>query len=158
MAKTSKSDSLPDITKLGAAEGGKKAKVDAGIVKGAGKGDEFAEFSFKEGNTAVLKLQEIFVQEKGKDALKKLEQQQESSAAPKVKGGAKGKKKAASKSAAKDKKAGGKKSVEQGETRRSVDKVLKYTPNKPSSRKETPQKGTTGKASAAKRSTTGGKK
>lgn len=53
---------------------GKKAKVDVGIVKaGSGKGDEFAEFSFKEGNTAVLKLQEIFVQEKGKDALKKLE-------------------------------------------------------------------------------------
>lgn len=53
---------------------GKKAKVDGGIVKtGAGKGEEFADFSFKEGNTAVLKIQDIFVQEKGKDALKRLQ-------------------------------------------------------------------------------------
>ena len=118
----------------------KKAKVEGGIVKaGTGKGEEFAEFSFKEGNTPVLKLQEIFVQEKGKDALKKLEHQEPvATAAPKIKGGAKGKKKAASKSAAREKKAAGKKSTETSEVRKSVDKVLKYTPNKPSSRKETP--------------------
>lgn len=36
---------------------------------------------------------------------------------------------------------------------------MKYTPNKPSSRKETPQKSqSVGKVSAAKKSTTGGKK
>jgi hypothetical protein len=70
LAKTAKAESLPDIAKLSVSEG-KKAKVDAGIVKaGAAKGDEFAEFSFKEGNTPVMKLADIFVQEKGKDALK----------------------------------------------------------------------------------------
>lgn len=48
--------------------------------------------------------------------------------------------------------------------RKSVDKIVKYTPNKPSSRKETPQKSAsvpataaTGKVSA-KRSVSGGKK
>lgn len=35
---------------------------------------------------------------------------------------------------------------------------MKYTPNKPSSRKDTPQKSAVGKVSAAKKSTTGGKK
>lgn len=146
---------MPDISKVSSSEGGKKTKVEGGIVKaGAGKGDEFAEFSFKEGNTAVLKLQEIFVQEKGKDALKKLEAGSEgTSAAPKVKGG-KAKGKAASKSAGKAAKAAKK---AEGSVAKSVDKVLKYTPNKPSSRKETPQK-TVGKSSAAKKSTTGGKK
>lgn len=123
---------------MAVAETGKKAKVDAGIVKsGSAKGDEFADFSFKEGNTAVLRLQDIFVQEKGKDALKRLEEQP-APAQPKVKGGAKGKKKAASKSAAKEKKTIGKKAAESADVRKSVDKILKYTPNKSSSRKETP--------------------
>ena len=64
---------MPDIAKLAVSEG-KKAKVEGGIVKaGTGKGEDFSEFSFKEGTTQVLKLQDIFVQEKGKDALKKLE-------------------------------------------------------------------------------------
>lgn len=121
---------------MSVAEGAKKAKVDAGIVKsGTAKGDEFADFSFKEGNTSVLRIQDIFVQEKGKEALKKGE---ETHAAPKVKGGAKGKKKAVSKSAAKEKKTVGKKSAESTEVRKSVDKILKYTPNKSGSRKETP--------------------
>lgn len=53
---------MPDIAKLAVDQGGKKAKVDGGIVKsGASKGDEFADFSFKEGNTAVVKIQDIFV-------------------------------------------------------------------------------------------------
>ena len=73
MAKTLKSENLPDIAKV--TGGDKKAKVDAGIVKaGAGKGDEFADFAFKEGNTATLKIQDIFVQEKGKDALNRMNQ------------------------------------------------------------------------------------
>jgi len=61
LAKTSKAETLPDISKLGASDG-KKAKVEAnGVVnfKGAAgkKGDdEFNDFSFKEGNTAVVKL------------------------------------------------------------------------------------------------------
>ena len=72
MAKATKQESLPDIAKL-AVDGGKKAKVDAGIVKtGSGKGDEFVDFSFKEGHTATIKIQDIFVQEKGTTALNRL--------------------------------------------------------------------------------------
>lgn len=53
----------------------KKGKVEGGIVKcGTQKGDEFADFSFKEGNTAVLKIQDVYVQEKGKDAYKRLQE------------------------------------------------------------------------------------
>jgi len=114
------------------------------------KGDkgDFSDFAFKEGTTNTVSLQDIFVQEKGKDALKKRSEEAAHSA-PKVKGGAKGKKKAASKSAAK--KGAAKKSAEpSGEVRKSVDKLLKYTPSKSAGKKEgTPQKG---KASAAKRS------
>ena len=126
------------------------------MKSGASKGDEFVDFSFKEGNTAVLKIQDIFVQEKGKDALKKV---QEDQAAPKVKGGVKGKKKAASKSAAKKTV---KKAAESADVRKSVDKIVKYTPNKPSSRKETPQKSQSvpaaGGKTSAKRTATGQKK
>lgn len=90
--------------------------------------------------------------------MKKLEAEPVAQAAqPKVKG-VKGKKKAATKSAAKEKKAAGKKSAEGAEVRKSVDKILKYTPNK-SAKKETPAKSASvGKQSAAKKSTTGGKK
>ena len=133
--------------------------MEGGIVKaGSGKGEEFSEFTFKEGTTAVLKLQDIFVQEKGKEALKKLETAEPTAtvAQPKVKGGAKNKKKALSKSAAKEKKT--KKSTGGSEVRKSVDKILKYTPSKSAAKKEpTPQK-SVGKQSAAKKSTTGGKK
>lgn len=140
LAKNVKGDSLPDIAKVSTAS---KAKVEGGIVKAsAAKGDDFADFSFKEGNTGVVSLKDIFVQEKGKDAAAKAT---ESGAAPKVKS-VKGAKKAASKSAKK----GGKKSSEGAEVKKTVDKVLKYTPSK-SAKKETPQKG-------AKKSTTGGKK
>lgn len=77
--------------------------------------------------------------EKGKDALKKLTEHGEGHA--KVKGGAKGKKKAAAK-----KGKAAKKSVESAEVRKSVDKIIKYTPSKSAGKKETPQK--VGKVSA----------
>jgi hypothetical protein len=119
-----------------------KGKVE-GIVKiGSGKGDDFSDFSFKEGTTATLSLKDIFIQEKGKDA----SPAKDTTAVPKVKGGAKGKGKAAKKSA--DKKAAA--------VSKSVDKILKHTPSKSASaKKETPQK-TGGKASAKK--SVGGKK
>lgn len=87
----------------------------------------------------MLKIQDIFVQEKGKDALKRIQDQQVESVQvqPKVRGGAKGKKKAATKSATK-KTVAAKKTAESADVRKSVDKIVKYTPNKPSSRKETP--------------------
>jgi hypothetical protein len=143
LAKNVKGDSLPDISKVTTAT---KNKVEGGIVRaGTGKGEDFSEFSFKEGNTAVVSLKDIYVQEKGKDGAKA----EPAAAVPKVKGGAKGKGKAASKSAAK--------AAAGGEVRKSVDKVIKYTPSKSQSKKETPQKA--GKVStSAKKSTTGGKK
>ena len=79
-----------------------------------------------------MKFQDIFIQEKGKDALKKLNEAEAHPAAAKVKGGAKGKKKAASKAKAK----GGKKSAESGDVRKHVDKILKYTPSKSAGKKE----------------------
>lgn len=142
MAKSTKQESLPDISKL-SAEGGKKTKVDGGIVK-TGKGEEFSDFSFKEGNTATVRIQDIFVQEKGQAALKRITETTEA-VAPRVKG-VKGKKKAASKSA---KKAAPAKREPSGA--KSVDKIIKYTPNKSSSKKETPQKtAPAGKVSARK--------
>jgi hypothetical protein len=147
LAKSAKADSLPDIAKVSTASAG-KGKVEGGIVKaGSGKGDEFAEFSFKEGNTAVLSLKDIFVQEKGKGA----SDVPAFPPAPKVKGGAKGKGKAASKSAGKAAKAAGKK--ESADIKKSIDKVIKYTPSKSAGKKETPQKAASaGKQSAAKKS------
>lgn len=146
LAKNVKSESLPDIAKVSTAS---KAKVESGIVKAsAAKGDDFSDFSFKEGNTAVLSLKDIFVQEKGKDAAGKTAEHV--AAAPKVKGG-KAAAKAASKSAGKAKKAVGKKSAD-----KTVEKLLKYTPSKSAGKKETPQKAVG--AASAKKSTTGGKK
>jgi len=131
---------LPDISKIG---GDKKAKVEAqGVVSLKGEKGDFSDFSFKEGNTNVVKLQDIFIQEKGKDALKKLDEHQAQPAAAKVKGGAKGKKKAASKSKKVEKKS------ESTDVRKQVGKIVKYTPSKSAGKKDgTPQK------SAAKRST-----
>jgi len=147
--KNVKGDSLPDIAKLGE---GKKVKVEeAGVVAiKAGKGD-FSDYSFKEGNTNVVKMQEIFTQEKGKEALKKLEASEHPGAAPKVKGGAKGKKKAASKAAKKGAKKGASVSAES----KTVEKVLKYTPSKSAGKKETPQKAgkVSAKASVGKKAT-----
>jgi hypothetical protein len=56
LAKNLKSESLPDISKIGG-EGGKKAKVEEqGVVNiRQGKGD-FSDFSFKEGSTNVVRL------------------------------------------------------------------------------------------------------
>jgi hypothetical protein len=119
----SKSESLPDISKLG---GDKKVKVEAqGVVSLKGdKGGDFSDFSFKEGNTNVVKIQDLVVQEKGKDALKKA---QEHEGHAKVRGGAKGKKKAASKAKAKATKKGAEAAGEVGKT---VQKLIKYTPSK----------------------------
>jgi hypothetical protein len=151
-----KAETHPDISKVSTAS---KTKVEGGIVKaGASKGDDFAEFSFKEGTTPVLSIRDIFVQEKGKDAVAV---KPEPTTAIKVKGGAKGKGKAASKSVAKaEKKAATKKSTEGAEVKKTVEKVIKYTPSKTApAKKDTPQKAgaPVGKQSA-KKSTTGGKK
>jgi hypothetical protein len=143
LAKSSKGDSLPDIAKVSTAS---KSKVEGGIVRASsGKGDDFSEFSFKEGNTAVLSIKDIFVQEKGSKAAG---ERPAEAAAPKVKGGAKGKGKAASKSVAKAAKRA-KKRAESAEVKKTVEKVIKYTPSKSqSAKKETPQK--TGKVSVKK--------
>jgi hypothetical protein len=115
-------------------------------LKGAAakKGDEdFSDFSFKEGTTAVLKIQDIYLQEKGKEALKKKTEVHEAPVAPKVAGGAKGKKKAGAKSAAKATKAAKSedKPEASGEVGAKVGKILKYTPSKSAGKKEgTPQK------------------
>jgi len=150
LARNVKGETLPDIAKVSTAS---KAKVEGGIVKAsAAKGDDFSDFQFKEGSTAVLSLKDIFVQEKGKDAAAAAATAKapEAAAAPKVKGG-KAAAKAASKSAGKAKKAAVKKSAD-----KTVEKVLKYTPSKSAGKKETPQKAAG--ASSAKKSTTGGKK
>jgi hypothetical protein len=136
-----KGDSLPDIAKVSTAS---KTKVEGGIVKAStAKGDDFSDFTFKEGTTAVVALKDIYVSEHGAAA-----KPADHAAVPKVKGG-KAAAKAASKSAAKTKKVAGKKSTD-----KTVEKVLKYTPSKSAGKKETPQKG----GSSAKKSTTGGKK
>lgn len=103
----SKGESLPDIAKVSTGKNenwGKNGTV--GIKADAG---------FKEGNTHSVELKDIFVQEKGANALKKREDHT-SSSAPKV-SGAKGKRLA--KSAAKKSGASG-----------DVQKVLRYTPKK----------------------------
>ena len=128
---------MPDIAKIGA--DGKKVKIETqGIVslKGGDKGD-FNDFSFKEGNSNTLKLSEIFIMEKGKDAFKKLDEAHVAVGTAKVKGGSKGKKKAS-----KGKKGVEKKSADAADVRKNVDKILKYTPSKSAGKKEgTPQKG-----------------
>jgi hypothetical protein len=102
-------------------------KVEAqGVVSIKGDKGDFSDYGFKEGNTACVSLKDIFIQEKGKDSLKKVEAGEATSSAPKVRGGAKGKKGAA-KAAAKAK---GKKSTEAGSVRKSIDKIIKYTPSK----------------------------
>lgn len=145
LAKNVKGDSLPDIAKVSTAS---KAKVEGGIVRAsAAKGDDFSDFSFKEGNTPVLSIKDIYVQEKGAAAAKTAE----TGAAPRVKA-VKGAKKASSKSTGKAQKASARKSAEGAEVKKTVEKVLKYTPSKSAGKKETPQK------PSAKKSTTGGKK
>jgi len=130
LAKASSAATLPDISKIGA--GDKKVKVEASGVVGF-KGDDFG---FKEGNTAVMALKDIFVQEKGAAALKKISEA-EAHGGAKVKGGAKNKKKAAAKK-------GGKSHArsESAGVRAEVGKIMKFTPSKSHGKKEgTPQKG-----------------
>jgi hypothetical protein len=120
----------------------KKGKVVDGVVRATtAKGDEFSDFSFKEGHTTVLSNKEIYVLEKGKDALRRDNEQP--TAAAKAKG-VKGKKKAASKSATKVVRA-----TRVSAEPKSSERVLKYTPSK--ARGETPKKAApVGKASAKK--------
>lgn len=131
LAKSSK-DSLPEISKMG---DGKKVSVESkGVValKGDKNGD-FADFQFKEGTTDTVKLQNIFIQEKGKDQLKRLSESDHGAA--KVKGGAKGKKKAASKAKAKGR-------SDQDDVKKRTSKIMKFTPSKSQGKKEgTPSKG-----------------
>ncbi len=87
-------------------------------------GDEdFTDYGFKEGNTHVLKLQDIFIKEKGKAAFNKLQEPSVHASAPKVKGGAKGKKKATSK-------ARGERKSASAQVKKQTGKILKYTPSK----------------------------
>lgn len=131
LSKSSK-DSLPDISKMG---DGKKVSVESkGVVAlKADKSGDFADFHFKEGHTDTVKLQNIFIQEKGKDQLKRLSESDHGAA--KVKGGAKGKKKAASK-------AKGKGKSDHEDVKKRTSKIMKYTPSKSAGKKEgTPSKG-----------------
>lgn len=119
----------------------KRGKVVDGVVRAtATKGDEFSDFSFKEGHTNTLSNKEIYVLEKGKDALRHDGEQPTGAAKAK---GVKGKKKAASKSAAK-----GVRASRTSAEPKSSERVLKYTPSK--ARGETPRKAAAGKASAKK--------
>lgn len=121
------SASLVDISKLQ----DRKGKLDAsGVVAG-----KDSDYSFKDGNTKVEQLKDIFVMEHGKQALAKLSSREEASA-PRVKGGVKSKKKAAAKAAAK---AGA------SNVGKVVSKVIKYSPTK--AKRDTP-KGTLAKRSA----------
>ena len=96
-------------------------------MKGAAKkgDDEYADYSFKEGNTHTLKMKDIFIKEKGKAALADFEKAATAQPA-KVKGGAKGKKKAVSKAKVE------KKSLS---VKKQTGKILKYTPSKVSVKK-----------------------
>lgn len=132
------SSSLPDIAKIGA--DGKKARVEAqGVVTLKGGDKDFGDYTFKEGNTSTLRLQDIFVQENQhlmrKDELKKLD---EGAGTARVKSTSKGKKKTAASKAKKPVK----KSADAADVRKQVTKILKYTPSKSVGKKDnTPQKG-----------------
>jgi hypothetical protein len=74
---------LPDISKMSA-----KANVGQGVHSFA-SGSTFSGFSFKEGKTATVDLNSIFKQEKGADALRRLQAGPSASGKAKVVGGAK---------------------------------------------------------------------
>ena len=109
---------MPDISAL--TEGKKGKAADKGVVslKGGKKDEDFSDYGFKEGNTHVLKMQDIFIKEKGKAALQKLKEAPVVAPA-RVKGGAKGKKKAVAKGSAKS-----------ASVKKQTGKILKYTPSK----------------------------
>jgi len=142
---------LPDVAKFG---DGKKAKCDPSSIfslKPGKKNDEdFTDFTFKEGNTAVVPLKDIYIDEKGKDTFNKKfgDKKASSVSAPKVKGGVKRKAKMSAKAKGK--------AATPGEIRQKVGKVLKYTPSKTLiTTRDSPSKG---KASTAGKKSTSGKK
>lgn len=113
-----KSDSLPDISKFSG-----KGNPSQGVVSFA-SGDVFSSYGFKEGKTQTVDMATIFKQEKGAEALKKLQGAPSGSVKPKVVGGAKGKKKAV-------------KSAAKGDIKRMVEKIQKFTPGgKPATEKK----------------------
>ena len=89
-----KSESCPDISKFSA-----KSAVGQGVVSFA-SGNNFNAWGFKEGKTPTVDMVSIFKQEKGADALKKLQAGPSSSSRAKVVGGAKRAGKAARKGGA----------------------------------------------------------
>ena len=76
-------ESMADISKFTA-----KANVNQGVVPFS-SGNTFSSWTFKEGKTQTVDLNSIFKQEKGADALKKLQAGPASSGKAKVVGGAK---------------------------------------------------------------------
>ena len=79
---SAKNDSLPDISKFSAS----KQNTNQGIISFA-SGNTFNQYGFKEGKTQTVDMVTIFKQEKGVNALKKL-QQTASTGKAKVTGGA----------------------------------------------------------------------
>jgi hypothetical protein len=107
-----KSESIPDISKFSA-----KSIVGQGVVSFA-SGNNFNNYSFKEGKTATVDMSTIFKQEKGADALKKLQAGPAAYGKAKVVGGSSGRRggKAASKG-------------KSGDIQKMVQKISKYTPS-----------------------------
>lgn len=101
-----------------------KGNVNQGVVSFA-SGSNFNSWGFKEGKTATADLNSIFKQEKGADALRKLQAGPASNSKAKVSGGAK---------------RGGKAAKKGSNVSGVVEKLAKYTPGE--------------KKSAAKKSTT----
>lgn len=77
-------ESVADISKMSG-----KGNVSAGVVSFA-SGNNFDAYGFKDGKSATVDLNSIFKQEKGADALRKLQAGPVSSGRAKVVGGAKG--------------------------------------------------------------------
>ncbi len=123
LGKATKGDSLPDISKVSDSKDKKQGVEGKGVIalKAGGKksgDDDFGDYGFKEGNTHVLKVKDIFIKEKGKAAFDKMTSGAVP-AAPKVKGGAKGKRKAVVKKATKS-----------ASVKKQTGKILKYTPSR----------------------------
>jgi len=106
--KSLKHDSMPEISKFSS-----KGKVNDGIV--AFSTGNFNPFGFKEGKTSTVDMTTIFKQEKGADALRKLQAPAGGSSKAKVVGGAKAKKQI-------------KKGAKGADVRRMVDRISKFTP------------------------------
>lgn len=82
-AVTGVKENIADISKFAT-----KANVNQGIV-GFASGNNFTAWTFKEGKTQTIEIDNIFKQEKGADALRKLRAGPASSGKAKVVGGAK---------------------------------------------------------------------